>query len=527
MDDINRMHRHARLARISLDGVVHDRGRATQRADTTPLSSLGAQPRTLPSNVNAEIQQMPLSFCNCAIDSSQRLPQYPPNFPAASSAANVMSTLEQQPASLDDERLNWERQRSHVLQQARSSLSERVSSVEQHLSFYIEEKLRRSASTSATSCLPGRPLDTEHQHQLASLHQHQQGRHQLYQATHQLAALQQQQQGRHQPFQATHNALDRIPTIDQLLASLEGGRGSLQPTGSLDEHLASLIKQQGRSGDFQDRRVSTIEQQLASLNDEQQRRHGSFQAASSVQQISSTIEQQLALFIEGQQGRNSYVQDRTVPTMEQQLNSLIGATSTSPSSHFPSHHMAEHETSQLLSLEDQQLLAQLQRNTASQVQLEPQVQARGFPLEHAVQGRTEQTVSLPSPVPTEHPISVPPAYGRHGQLETFPEKLYRLLAEAEKDGNDRIISFTSDGRAFKIHNRQAFIEEVSPKYFRHAKTTSFVRQLNFYGFQKLLDGPNRGAFTNPPFIRGHPELLVMLKRKEVAPRPKRSPGHCN
>jgi hypothetical protein len=35
-----------------------------------------------------------------------------------------------------------------------------------------------------------------------------------------------------------------------------------------------------------------------------------------------------------------------------------------------------------------------------------------------------------------------------------------------------------------------------------------------------LDGPNRGAFTNPHFVRGHPELLVMVKRKEIAPRPK-------
>ena len=267
--------------------------------------------------------------------------------------------------------------------------------------------------------------------------------------------------------------------------------------------------------------MPTIEQQLASLNDEHHHRYGSFQAASSVQQNPSTVEEHLASLISEQQSRSSYFPDMRTPTMEQQLASLIGAASNGPASYFLSNHM----DSQPLSVEDQLLRAQLQRNSAPQAPLESR--ARGYPLDHAGQGHAEPAVPPPLPpaVPTEDPIVIPPAYGRNGQIEAFPEKLYRLLAEAEKDGNNRIISFTPDGRAFKIHNRQAFIEEVSPKYFRHTKVTSFVRQLNFYGFQKLLDGLNRGAFINPPFLRGHPELLGMVKRKEIAPRPDRSPGH--
>jgi hypothetical protein len=431
-------------------------------------------------------------------------PTYPSNFPAASSVANGMPSLDQRLASL-----NEERQRSRALP-ATSSLSDRVLSIEQQISSYIEERQRRSASSSA-SCLPGRDQ-------------------------HQLASLTEQQQRIYQPFQATNNAPDRMPTIEQLLASLNDRHGSLQATSSLqnststlDEHLASLIEtQQGRSSDFPDRRMSTIEQQLATLIEQQQRRRGSFQAASSLQQTTSTIEEHLASLIEEQQSRSGSFQDMRMPIMEQLLASLIGATSANPASRFPSNHMVEQQTSQLLSVEDLQLLAQLQRDAAPQAQ--PESQARSYPHGHAEQSPAEQAhadqaIPLPSAVPTEDQITVPPAYGRNGQIEAFPEKLYRLLAEAETDGNDQIISFTPDGRAFKIHNRQAFIEEVSPKYFRHAKITSFVRQLNFYGFQKLLDGPNRGGFTNPPFLRGHPELLVMIKRKEVAPRPKRSPGH--
>jgi hypothetical protein len=511
MDDIKRD------ARRFLDGA-HDRGEAAQISDTAPSSSLEAQPR----NVDAEILQLPFAFrANAAQDSAstrsalfqslgtesqrnlQRLTtsMYPSYFPAASSVANGMLTLEQQLALM-----NEERQRSRALLPATSSLSDRVLPTEQQLSAYLRERQLRTASA----------LSVDHQQQLAFL-------------------LEQQQQGRHQPFQAPSSAPDRIPNIEQLLASLNDGRGSLQgslqgtssrqnSTSTIDEHLASLLnEQQGRIGHFQDRRMPSIEQQLASLNDEHQRRYGSFQARGSLPNSASTLDEHLASLIEEQQGRGSYFQDMRMPRMEQHLASLIGATTTSSPSYFQSNFMAEHPNSQLLSLEDQHLLAQLQRNPAPQAQLESQ--ARGYPLEPAEQGQhVEQDIQLPSAVRTEDPISVPPAYGRNGQIEAFPEKLYRLLAEAEMDGNDKIISFTPDGRAFKIHNRQAFIEEVSPKYFRHAKITSFVRQLNFYGFQKLLDGPNRGGFTNPPFLRGHPELLVMVKRKEVAPRPKRSPG---
>jgi hypothetical protein len=433
----------------------------------------------------------------------QHLPSHP-------SVASGMLTLEQQLALM-----NEERQRSRALPTASSSLpttssslSDRVLSAEQQISAYMEEQHRRSPSASATSRLPVRALNIDHQQQLAFLLQQQQQQ-------------QQQQQGSHQPFQAPTSAPDRIPTIEQLLVPSNDGRGSLQATRSVQNSASNIDDHQGRSGDFQARRVPAVEQQLALLNDEHQRRYGSSQAASSVQRNTSILEEHLASLIGEQQGRSSYFQNMRRPTMEQHVASLIGTTSNSPASHFPSNYMASnHQTSQLLSVEDQLLLAQLQGNAARQAQQVPQ--ARSYPPEHAAQVHAEPAFPppLPSAVPTEDPISIPPAYGRNGQIEAFPEKLYRLLAEAEKDGNDRIISFTPDGRAFKIHSRQAFIEEVSPKYFRHAKITSFVRQLNFYGFQKLLDGPNRGAFTNPHFVRGHPELLVMVKRKEIAPRPK-------
>jgi hypothetical protein len=96
------------------------------------------------------------------------------------------------------------------------------------------------------------------------------------------------------------------------------------------------------------------------------------------------------------------------------------------------------------------------------------------------------------------------------------------LADAERNGNESVISFTPDGRAFKIHDREKFVKEVSPAYFRQAKIASFVRQLNFYGFERLLKGPNRGGFCHPYFRRGYPELLLKIPR--ITPVSKGSRG---
>jgi len=60
--------------------------------------------------------------------------------------------------------------------------------------------------------------------------------------------------------------------------------------------------------------------------------------------------------------------------------------------------------------------------------------------------------------------------------ESFPEKLYRMLEETEKEGNEHIISFVSDGTAIEIHQPVLFEKDVIPKYFRHKQLESFRRQ---------------------------------------------------
>jgi hypothetical protein len=484
-----------RAARIL--GKLETNVREGQGTNMPSPSSTPLFPGTLPSDVmhpfrNSDLSAPPHDLQNAGTravlspseaESRSDLQPHSSSFPAAQS----MPSLEQQLASL-------------IKEEQRRTLPW---TVEQQLASFIEEQQGRRDSFQNSSFIPlGRALSMDHVQ--ASLTDH--------------------QQVRHQPFQAPNNALERMPTsIEQLLASLNDGRGSFQATSSdqnnastIDEHLASL--QQGRTGDFQDRRMPSFEQLLASLNDEHQRRHGPFQATSSLPNSSSILDHQGyrglsqgMLPTVDQQGYRSSSQDMQ-PTIEQLLASLIQTADFASSSNV----LPDHQLPLPLSPEHLHRLGQLQRDFAPQAQPDIQTQAAGCNAGTTCEGH--RVNPLPTGVPREFPVAMPAPYGNQ---ETFPGKLYCLLAEAEKDGNDQIISFTPDGRAFKIHNRQAFIEEVSPKHFRHTHITSFVRQLNFYGFKRQPKGPNRGGFAHPFFLRGHPELLVEIEKKEVKQRAKK------
>lgn len=47
-----------------------------------------------------------------------------------------------------------------------------------------------------------------------------------------------------------------------------------------------------------------------------------------------------------------------------------------------------------------------------------------------------------------------------------------------------MISWTSSGDSFNIKNISKFTDEILPQYFKHRNFSSFIRQLNMYGFRK-------------------------------------------
>lgn len=53
------------------------------------------------------------------------------------------------------------------------------------------------------------------------------------------------------------------------------------------------------------------------------------------------------------------------------------------------------------------------------------------------------------------------------------------------------------------------------RYFRQTKLTSFQRQLNLYGFRRITQGADSGAYYHPLFLQGRPSLSQRMVRQKV------------
>jgi hypothetical protein len=98
-------------------------------------------------------------------------------------------------------------------------------------------------------------------------------------------------------------------------------------------------------------------------------------------------------------------------------------------------------------------------------------------------------------------------------LERFPMKLHKLLIEMA--GFSDIISWQVHGRAFKVHKTEEFTENVSCLHFSHHHIKSFYRQLNLYGFLKITEGPDKGAYYHELFLRGKSFLAKNILRQKI------------
>jgi hypothetical protein len=94
----------------------------------------------------------------------------------------------------------------------------------------------------------------------------------------------------------------------------------------------------------------------------------------------------------------------------------------------------------------------------------------------------------------------------------FPVKLYQMLEDSERYGTESIVSWSTNGRSFRVHNPKHFVTTIMPMYFRQTRYKSFQRQLHLYGYTRLVMGSDKGGYYHPQFMRNNVDAC-----KEILP----------
>lgn len=102
----------------------------------------------------------------------------------------------------------------------------------------------------------------------------------------------------------------------------------------------------------------------------------------------------------------------------------------------------------------------------------------------------------------------------HGKI-SFPVRLFDMLTDVQERGLSSIVSWQPHGRAIRVHNPNRFVAEILPHYFRQTKITSFQRQLNVYGFRRIVYGADAGSYHHSLFLRGVRKLSFLMSRVGV------------
>jgi hypothetical protein len=112
-------------------------------------------------------------------------------------------------------------------------------------------------------------------------------------------------------------------------------------------------------------------------------------------------------------------------------------------------------------------------------------------------------------------------FGPHKHSK-FIQKVFEMASYPE---NAHTLGFSDDGLSLEIRDSSQ-LAPVLGRYFKHSNPSSFIRQLNNYGFKTISSsvGNNRHVFAHPHFRRDDSSLLETITRKTAVCVKKKSKG---
>ncbi|PKU68328.1 heat stress transcription factor A-1-like [Dendrobium catenatum] len=95
---------------------------------------------------------------------------------------------------------------------------------------------------------------------------------------------------------------------------------------------------------------------------------------------------------------------------------------------------------------------------------------------------------------------------------TFPPFLTKCYDMVNDPATDDTVCWGDSENTFIIKDQHTFSRDLLPKYFKHSNISSFIRQLNTYGFRKV--DHDKWVFKNDGFVKGQKVLLKTITRKK-------------
>lgn len=132
---------------------------------------------------------------------------------------------------------------------------------------------------------------------------------------------------------------------------------------------------------------------------------------------------------------------------------------------------------------------------------------------------------LPNGINYNHIAVDEPKKRKDNAPKTRPAFVMKIWSMVNDISNDKFIKWDDTGETFQVFQREEFMKNILPKYFKHNNFASFVRQLNMYGWHKVQDittglfkddksGDENWKFENPNFKRGREDLLDNIVRNK-------------